>query len=245
MSSRFLPRMVAVALFFLCASLGHSQVQEQTEQLRIQIWADLDAFPGLFGDEEKAPEEQYRRPEIASEFQMLYGFSIDRARQIAPFLMGGMIWGWNFEYTPYDKTRGVDEYFEYTEFHNLDRNVNPLEFVDPEIRDERLMVRVWCNRTREQQAEFDRWMSIVHPHIKGVGEAPVHEGFEGIKEAVGNSIKNAVREYWRGYLRNKPKEISGTVLLIRDPRIYIKNGRYVVDLDFFMETDRIIEYTQF
>ena len=59
------------------------------------------------------------------------------------------------------------------------------------------------------------------------------------------ALKEAVRQYWRTLEKNKPKEISGTVLLIRDPRIYVKNGQYIVDLDFFLETDRIIKYTQF
>ena len=81
--------------------------------------------------------------------------------------------------------------------------------------------------------------------VKGCGSASVQDGFEGIKQACSNAAKNAVREYWRTMEKNKPKEISGTLLLIRDPRIFIKNGRYEVDLDFFLETDRIVPYTYY
>jgi len=54
-----------------------------------------------------------------------------------------------------------------------------------------------------------------------------------------------VREYWRTMVKNKPKEILGRVLLIQDPRIYIYEGQYVVDLDFFLQTDRIILYSNY
>ena len=123
--------------------------------------------------------------------------------------------------------------------------INRLEFHNPEVEDDRLVCRVYCNRTDSQIIEYKRWLSINHPHIKGIGSAPISEGFEGIKKACSEACKNAVRDYWRIYRKNKPKEITGSVLLIRSPRIYVKSGQYVVDLDFFMETDRIIEYTQF
>ena len=71
----------------------------------------------------------------------------------------------------------------------------------------------------------------------------MQNGFDGIKQACSNALKNAVRDYWRTLIKNKPKEIDGTVLLIREPRVYIKGGQYVVDLDFFLQTDRIIPYT--
>jgi hypothetical protein len=85
----------------------------------------------------------------------------------------------------------------------------------------------------------------VHPKIKGTGKAKVEDEFDGIREACSQAAKNAVRQYWRSLVENKPKEISGTVLLIGAPRIYIKSGLYIVELDFFMETDRIVPYIYF
>ncbi len=58
-------------------------------------------------------------------------------------------------------------------------------------------------------------------------------------------MKNAVREYWRIYIKNKPKEIYGMLLLIGVPRVYISEGQYVADLEFFMETDKIVKYTYY
>lgn len=159
--------------------------------------------------------------------------------------MEGLLYGWNFDYTPYDKKRGVKEYWEFSEVRKFDSSINRLEYHNPVPKDGKLLSWVYCDRTPAQQLEYKRWTSIIHPKVKGCGSASVQDGFEGIKQACSNAAKNAVREYWRTMEKNKPKEISGTLLLIRDPRIFIKNGRYEVDLDFFLETDRIVPYTYY
>ena len=174
-----------------------------------------------------------------------FAFAINRTKEIAPFLLGGMIDGWSFDYTPSDRARQVSEYFEYSEIRPFDPAVNHLSFKNPEAREDRLVCWVSCDRTPVQRMAYERWLSIQHPRITGHGTAPVEDGFEGIKKACGEALKNAVREHWRTYVRNKPKEITGTVLLIEDPRIYIKDGQYVVDLDFFLETDRIVPYSYY
>lgn len=234
---------------YFSAFISFAQVQEQSEQLRILIWADLDAVPGNFDEDTESKNSAESKNETGNQDDLhkIFGYSIERSKQIAPFLMNGMINGWKFEYTPYDKRRGVKEYWSFDEIKPFDMKLNPIEFHDPEpIQEEgKLFSRIYCNRTKQQQLEYKRWMSIVHPHIKGIGSADIEKGFDGIREACSNALKDAVREYWRIMEKNKPKEISGTVLLIRDPRIYVRNGQYVVDLDFFLETDRIIKYTQF
>ncbi|MBQ0039916.1 MAG: hypothetical protein KBS64_05775 [Treponema sp.] len=238
--------LLVFSMFLLGIAKTTAQVQEQSEQLRILVWADLDAFPGSFEDEGDSVENiNMEENKGKTEFQKLFGFAIERSRQVAPFLLNGMINGWSFEYTPYDKRRGVKEYWEMNEIKEFDPKMNPVEFHDPEPMDGKLVSRVYCNRTKVQQEEYKRWCSIVHPHIKGIGRGSVEKGFDGIREACSMALRDAVREYWRTLEKNKPKEISGTVLLIRDPRIYVRNGQYVVDLDFFLETDRIIKYTQF
>lgn len=248
--------LISIISFFIFHTELIAQVQEQTKQLRILIWSELDAFPGVFEQTEKQKEkkessiksEEQENQNISKEqdmFKKIFGFSIERTKQIAPFLLNGMINGWQFEYTPYDKRRKVQEYWSFEEIKPFDIKTNPIEFHDPEAMDNKLISRVYCNRTEQQQIEYKRWCSIVHPHIKGIGRASIENGFDGIKEACSMALRDAVRAYWRTLEKNKPKEISGTVLLIRDPRIYIRNGQYVVDLDFFLETDRIIKYTQF
>ena len=244
-----------LALLFLGAAAFGTELPSQLDQLRIQIWADLDPIPVLFGGESAVPPEEEKIPSKTAEtsekdgersdFDKIFGFAINRTKQIAPFLLSGMIWGWNFEYTPSDKLRHVSEYWDFWEVQEFDFKLNKISYHSPKALEDRLVVWAYCDRTEAQKQNYNRWTSIVHPKIHGVGKAPVEDGFEGIKAACGEAIKLAVREHWRTYIKNKPKEITGRVLLINEPRIYIKEGQYTVDLDFFMETDKIVPYSFF
>ena len=228
---RRIPPLKHIILCVFLFTAGHLFAQEaqQDKQLRVELWAELDAYPGL---------------EVKVE-NSVYDFALGRISEIAPFIMGAMINGWKFDYTPYDKVRSVQEYFSYEPVLPFDTTVNPLEFHHTEVIDNRLVCWVYCNRTPMQQHSFTAWKSIKHPKIRGIGQGEIADGFDGIKTAYENALKDAVRTYWRGISKNKPKEITGTVLLINEPRIYIQEGRYTVDLDFFMETGRMIPYSYY
>ena len=219
----------------------------QKEEIRIQMWAELDAFPGLFGDEgfeqkEFTPEAKGFTDNMEENRKMLYGFAIGRMKELTPYLVNGMINGWTFDYMPSDRARGVQEFFEFGQIREFDSFMNPIDYRAPEVIDDRLVVWAYCDRTIYQQQEFERWQSINHPRVRGAGSSPVSKGFEGIQEACGEAVKNGVREYWRTVEKNKPKEITGVLLIIGNPRIFIKDGLYNVQLDFFLETDKIIRY---
>ena len=81
--------------------------------------------------------------------------------------------------------------------------------------------------------------------IQGHGLGKIENGFDGIQEAGKNALKQAVRSYYRGEIKNKPKEISGSVLIRRPPLVGITEGQYSIFLDFFLEKDRIVKYTAY
>ena len=150
-----------VRLFKFFAALGIAssfalaatfpQVPNQSRQLRIQIWSELDPFPGGFGDEAWETEEKDDVPSAKTDAALpsaggsaeneamrtrLYSFAIGRAKELTPFFLSGMLSGWTFDYTPADKARGVEEYFEFGEIHPFDWSVNSIEYRDPVPEDD-------------------------------------------------------------------------------------------------------------
>ncbi len=248
-------RLSRVLLVLFCMSFCFSQVPSQHDQLRIAVWAELDAFPGLFGDEngyESLSEDPLadgtsKEQKDGSSLTKLdlFDTAVARTKQIAPFLLNGMINGWTFDYTPKDNLRGVSEFFELIPVRDFDEGINPITYHSPEPVDGKLYSWAYCSRTETQQISYERWFSITNPKVHGTGQGPVYAGMEGIRQAVAQAARNAIHEYWRRKIKNKPKEIMGKLLLVGDPRIYIKDGRYTVDLDFFMQTDKMVEYTQY
>ena len=81
--------------------------------------------------------------------------------------------------------------------------------------------------------------------IKGRGNGKISDGFDGIQNAAKNALKEAIREHYREIIKNKPKEISGKVIIRKTPKVGINSGQYVIELDFLLESDRIVMYTMY
>ena len=229
-----------ISLFFVCSSL-FAQTPSIIEHIRFAVWADVDAYPGT---EAAASDVE------AGEFD----YPIARIKEIVPFLMEGLVYGWNFTYTPSDKQRGVEEYLEVTSVrYGLIAGSSTssgtmgfdIKYSSVWIENNRFNCWVDYTRTAYEIQTYNLWASIQNPTIQGRGFGDLSLGFEGIKQAAQEALKNAVRDYYRNTIKNKPKEITGRVLLRKTPMIGIDSGRYVIKLDFFLECGTILEYKQF
>ncbi len=206
-----------------------SQDVSQERMVRFALWASTDAYPGI----ETAGKTELDLP-------------AKKIGELAPFILAGMVYGWKFEYVPYDKARGVQEFFEFTPIQELNaEEIKSINYTKPWIEDSVLNCWVEYRRTDNQIHSYRGWQSVLHPKIRGEGYAKISEGFDGIQKACAEALKLAVRNYERKWIKTKPKEISGIVFMREPPKIGVDAGRYKVSLDFFMETDKIIEYKTF
>lgn len=219
-----------IFLFIFQVSL-FSQTPSIVEHIRFPIWAELDAYPELVAQEDATLDQ--------------YDYPINRIKEISEFLIDGFVYGWSFVYTPMDKARGVDEYLEIKVIDNVEKTEGKIEYSSPWIDEYRLNCWVDYKRTPFQIQNYYLWSSIQNPTIQGRGYADLILGFEGIKKASEEALKDAIRKYFRNTIKNKPKEISGSVLIRKIPTIGIDSGRYVINLDFFLECDRILHYKLF
>ena len=236
-------RFFFLGAFLFSLAFLFAQDVSQERLVRIPLWAQRDVYPGYF-DETVSDGEKANNVARAGEGE--YAVPVRKIREIAPFMLEGMVYGWNFSYTPYDKARGVEEIFEFEPVQSFsDGQIKRIHYANPWTDDVNLYAWIEFQRDENQLALYKSWLSIVNPRIKGVGYAKLSEGFDGIKQAAGVALREAVRNYERTKIKTKPKEISGTVLMSKEPQIGINAGRYMVTLEFFMEIDRIVEYKTF
>ena len=226
-------RRITFFLLFIIFStgliLGNSP--SQIRKIHFSLWAELDAYPEL----EQAQD-------LSSG---VYDYSVSRIRQTAPFLIEGMVYVWEFSYTPQDNARGVEENLEITEIVPSDFFLNNITFSSVWFENERMNCWVTFERNEQQIQNYNLWASIKNPVIHGRGYGKLSDGFDGIKNAAAEALKNAVREHFRAIIKNKPKQINGKVLIKEPPILGIDAGKYVINLDFFLECDKIIEYKVF
>ena len=206
-----------------------AQDVSQERQVRFSLWASTEIYPGV---------EEPQKDSLA--------LPVKKIKQVSPFILSGMVYGWKFEYVPYDKARGVQEFFEFTPIRELNEaELASINYAKPWIENSILNCWVEFRRSDTQIHIFKGWESVLHPRIQGEGYAPLSEGFDGLKKACDEALKMAVRNYERKWIKTKPKEITGSVFMYEPPKIGVDAGRYKVTLDFFMQTDKIIEYRTF
>ena len=220
---------ISLIFMIILSSALPAQTPSVVRNIRLPLWAELDAYPGL---------------ELSGgENEGQFDFPISQMHKIAPLIINGMVYGWNFVYVPYDKARGVEEYLEITEIVPADVIRGGIKYSSPWIENNNLNAWVEYMRTDSQIQSYNLWASIQNPVIAGIGYGSVEKGFEGIEEAARESLKAAIRNHYRKTIKNKPKEITGSVLIRKFPTLGIDSGRYVINLDFFLECGRIVEYS--
>ena len=221
-------------ILILSCSFCFSQISDTQKTLRIRLWAPLDENPAS---------------QISPETENAFGTSFRSLKATAPYLLSGMIYGWKFEYTPSDNTRNVEEYFSLEPISEIPEDDEKIIFTNPAFLDTRVYCWLEYLRTDEMMISRQRWDSIQFPRVSGTGESSYLDSvdsIDGIKEAVKNAAKNAIRTYAQKQTKNKPKEVTGTILLKDiDPNIKIIKGKYTAHLDFFLYVDKIIQYSQF
>ncbi len=219
---------------FLCliSIQGFSQNPiEDGNLLRFPLWALIDEVPSL----------EYQNDES----KQFFDFSVERLKELGPFVIEGMVYGWKFSYTPYDKKRNVAENFIFEKVAEIPKKDPSLKYGEVWLDNGRLNCWVQYTRSKAMMQSYYGWQSVKNPKIHAQGKGKLILGIDGIKEAYGEAIKNAVRSYAQGLTKNKPKEITGTVLLTEYPRLLVQHGNYVADLSFYLEIESIRKYRNY
>jgi hypothetical protein len=173
---------------------------------------------------------------------------VSKLKETAPFLVQGMVYGFAFSYTPSDSLRNVPEAFSFEPVRELgDDEKQRISYTQPQIDRENNRLQCWVDFERTPSMIFQKkqWESVKNLRVSGRGFGRLEDGFAGITDASRDALKNAVREYGKSVAKNKPKEITGTAIITNTPKIGIISGKYAVTLDFFLQIDIIVPYTQY
>jgi hypothetical protein len=170
---------------------------------------------------------------------------LDRLSEVSRFVLGGMVYGWKFSYTPHDKKRAVAEAFTLEPILSIPDD-DP-RFSIPSLTPE--YPRLSCIASYRLDSSHARWAthwdSVLFRTAKGRGTGERARETEGIKDAYTSAVLNAVREHARKLERNKPKEILGEVLLREGPRLFLNQGWFVAEVKVLINVREIVPYRSF
>ncbi len=222
-------------LAFLLTAFSLFADPEDITFIRIRLWAPYDAVPSL--ENSATGQSSYNASDPLKH-------ASDLLKETGNFVINAMVYGWNFSITPKDNTRGVKEYVEFTPIKETSVDTFNITWSNIVYEQDKITCWVEFDRTSLMMHTKAWWNSVNCPRIHGTGESVYTGKIDAIKQAFFDAAKNAVLNYVKKFEKNKPKEITGSLLLKTDtPGLRIDSGKYVSDLDFFLHADKIVRYS--
>ena len=242
----------------LCALLltGCLASAEAPRVIRVPVWVFLEPVPGKGFPAPKDPADKNATagdstaagtaaPAGTAATAESSGPPAKDLRELARFVLSGMVYGWRFSYTPSDRTRRVDESFTLEPIAEIpdDDPRFSLSGFDPAYP----RVSTWAEFLLDDAAARRNlfWKSVQFRSADGQGYGDRERESAGIRDAYADAVRTAIRAYARKLEKNKPKEIHGEVLLKDNPRLFTEAGRFVADITVLVNLIEIVPYSTF
>lgn len=169
----------------------------------------------------------------------------ERFLREAQFTLSGMIYGFDFVYVPAYPARRVERLFEITP-------IDTIPWGDPSLnvrllRDEGTTIYGVVDYTLSEtdRQRLRSWRSIDVETSQGIATAPLLQGLDGKITSIEESIYRAIRDYLRGRYQNRPREVTGSVVLRDPPRIRTISGEYEALVDVAVHINEVRQYLSF
>jgi hypothetical protein len=224
-----LRKTIPIVLLFFLPCVGQL-CQAQSNPLSLRLWCELEPMVEENEDYPLSTEEAQRR-------------ALEEAREI----LSGMIYGYRFRYTPGDSIRRIDEEFAITPVAEIAWGDPNLQIVDAWIKGSLLFVKVTYKLADFQAARRRAWSSNSVRVSSGVGSYSVFTAASSVgkENALREALKNAVREALRPVVFNKPREVTGEILIWNPPDTVIQSGTYTTRADVKLRVKEIRPYSLF
>lgn len=163
----------------------------------------------------------------------------------AQYTLSGIIYGWDFSYTPADRRRRVAERFELEWIGQVRWGSPGLRVRDLRAIEGSLYGQIDYTFCPTEQARIDQWSSLSTARASGMGSGDLLDGTVGKTTAIENAVHHAMREYLRSRYPNRPREATGTVALAGPPRIRTVTGEYEARVTIAIDLHEVRDYLVF
>lgn len=157
----------------------------------------------------------------------------------------GMIYGYDFSYTPSDVSRQVAEEFTLTPIYQIPWGDEHLSYLGYREENEKIQMAFRYFPRDYEQARLRGWRSANLVNVGG--QASVHDrnDLASREESFHQAVKEALRNYFRQIVANKPMRLSGSLALDGMPRHYVDGGLVYTEVRIFIDADDVEAYEYF
>jgi hypothetical protein len=200
-------RLLIASLLLLLA--GFPALADAPDRLFVRPWMELEPLMRI------DPAVVYPIPVPEAEKNLL-----EEGRK----LISGMIYGWSFIYYPGDVSRGVKESFVLSPVAEIPWGSPRLTVLETEQNDTRLWARISYTLNDTEALRRGSWDSNTVPLSTGQGAANLLTESDARRASRESAIKDAIRRGLDVRYVNKPREITGEVILWDDPLTLVSAG---------------------
>ncbi|MDA8427559.1 MAG: hypothetical protein M0Z80_15640, partial [Treponema sp.] len=160
----------------------------------------------------------------------------------AAWVYSGMIWGFSFSYTPYDKVRGIAERFDLASLGSL--KAGDPRLVLGRTRTESGMTRAFVTYrpSPDEEQRVSSYAEEPWQSSQGIGRADYLLGWKAHRASLEDGLREAVRSYLRMVVPNKPRRVLGRVVFERVPSLSIAEGVYTSQVRARIEVLDVMPY---
>ena len=193
--------------------------------LRAEFWTDLDGVPQS-GDPWPLP----------------LAVAASRLAEEAAWVFAGQVWGFEFEWTPLDRTRHIEESFSMKPSGSIPKGDPRLAPEDSRVEGQRLLAYVSYDPTSSEAGLIASYARSPWKSAQGTGMGDYLRGYQGRRLAYEDAARAAIRDLLRGLEPNKPRRVKGRIVFASTPRIAVADGTYKVEARFRIEVTEVLEY---
>jgi hypothetical protein len=165
--------------------------------------------------------------------------------ELGRVLVSGMVYGWNFTYIPGDKARRVEESFQLAPIAQVQWGNPRLQVTETEVTDTRLWARVAYSLDQDESHRRAAWESNIAAESTGQGIGALQLGDEGRTKSLEAAIRDAIRRGLDTRYLNKPREITGELVLWTDPVVITRSGSFLTTATIKLLVRDIVPYRIF
>ena len=168
--------------------------------------------------------------------------AIESLLREAVFVFSAMIYGFDFEYVPYDSMREVAEEFEIDPVYQIPWGDPGLSVSGGRFEDGVYYADISYRLNEGQLPWYDSWEGVSGDNIKSCGSGSLYSGLDGKLNAVEDTVKQALRDHLRPVHYNKPRRITGRARLSTVPVFSMSAGEYRCCAGITLALSEILEY---
>lgn len=207
--------------------------------LQLHAYSDSEYDPVIFSGtffvllEDAGPLDPHTYDEDAA---------IKRLLEEAQWVFSAMIYGFSFDYIPYDSARAVVEEFTLEPTHQIPRGDSAMTVSDGRYEDGIYYADISYLVSEQQLPWVQGWESNINSDVISSGGGSLYSGLEGKIDSIRNTVKQALRDYLRPRNYNKPRRMTGSGRLASVPDFAMTAGEYRCKARITLNLDEILEY---